>query len=73
MELGEPGRPTTIGSHVADGAHGENKAGSAGFRVSSVACRRHQRYLLGAKNPNGYYGMGGIGVSWPVGVTRADG
>jgi peptide-methionine (S)-S-oxide reductase len=27
----------------------------------------HQQYL--AKNPNGYCGMGGTGVSCPVGVT----
>ena len=29
----------------------------------------HQQYL--AKNPNGYCGLGGTGVSCPVGVTRA--
>jgi peptide-methionine (S)-S-oxide reductase len=29
----------------------------------------HQQYL--AKNPNGYCGVGGTGVSCPVGVTRA--
>ena len=30
----------------------------------------HQQYL--AKNPNGYCGVGGTGVSCPVGVVRAD-
>ena len=30
----------------------------------------HQQYL--AKNPNGYCGLGGTGVSCPVGVARAD-
>jgi peptide-methionine (S)-S-oxide reductase len=30
----------------------------------------HQQYL--AKNPNGYCGIGGTGVSCPVGVARAD-
>ncbi len=30
----------------------------------------HQQYL--AKNPNGYCGLGGTGVSCPVGVVRAD-
>ncbi|HVE93635.1 MAG TPA: peptide-methionine (S)-S-oxide reductase MsrA [Acidimicrobiales bacterium] len=30
----------------------------------------HQQYLH--KNPNGYCGLGGTGVSCPVGVTRAD-
>jgi peptide-methionine (S)-S-oxide reductase len=29
----------------------------------------HQQYL--AKNPNGYCGLGGTGVSCPVGVTPA--
>ena len=29
----------------------------------------HQQYL--AKNPNGYCGLGGTGVSCPVGVTSA--
>ena len=29
----------------------------------------HQQYL--AKNPSGYCGLGGTGVSCPVGVTRA--
>ncbi len=30
----------------------------------------HQQYL--AKNPNGYCGIGGTGVSCPIGVTSAD-
>ena len=29
----------------------------------------HQQYL--AKNPNGYCGMGGTGVSCPVGLTAS--
>ena len=32
----------------------------------------HQQYLSDAKNPNGYCGMGGTGVSCPVGVARAE-
>jgi peptide-methionine (S)-S-oxide reductase len=31
----------------------------------------HQQYL--AKNPNGYCGIGGTGVSCPIGLTTADG
>src|SRR5262249_36567225 len=31
----------------------------------------HQQYLSDTKNPNGYCGLGGTGVSCPVGVTRA--
>jgi peptide-methionine (S)-S-oxide reductase len=33
----------------------------------------HQQYLADTKNPNGYCGLGGTGVSCPVGVVRADG
>jgi len=32
----------------------------------------HQQYLSDAKNPNGYCGLGGTGVSCPVGIARAD-
>ncbi|GLY88608.1 peptide methionine sulfoxide reductase MsrA [Actinoallomurus iriomotensis] len=32
----------------------------------------HQQYLSDAKNPNGYCGVGGTGVSCPVGVARAE-
>ncbi|MEV0407725.1 hypothetical protein [Actinoallomurus sp. NPDC050550] len=31
--------------------------------------RFHQRYLSDAKNPNGYCGVGGTGLSCPVGVA----
>jgi peptide-methionine (S)-S-oxide reductase len=31
----------------------------------------HQQYLAPTKNPNGYCGLGGTGVSCPVGVTAA--
>ncbi len=32
----------------------------------------HQQYLSDAKNPNGYCGLGGTGVSCPIGVVSAD-
>jgi peptide-methionine (S)-S-oxide reductase len=32
----------------------------------------HQQYLSSDKNPNGYCGVGGTGVSCPVGVARAE-
>ena len=32
----------------------------------------HQQYLSSNKNPNGYCGLGGTGVSCPVGVARTD-
>lgn len=33
----------------------------------------HQQYLSDAKNPNGYCGLGGTGVSCPIGAVRASG
>ena len=33
----------------------------------------HQQYLSGSKNPGGYCGIGGTGVSCPIGVAQADG
>jgi peptide-methionine (S)-S-oxide reductase len=32
----------------------------------------HQQYLSDSKNPNGYCGTGGVGLSCPVGVAKAD-
>jgi peptide-methionine (S)-S-oxide reductase len=32
----------------------------------------HQQYLSGNKNPNGYCGLAGTGVSCPVGLAKAD-
>jgi peptide-methionine (S)-S-oxide reductase len=32
----------------------------------------HQQYLSDAKNPNGYCGLGGTGVSCPVGLTTGE-
>jgi peptide-methionine (S)-S-oxide reductase len=32
----------------------------------------HQQYLSDAKNPGGYCGIGGTGVTCPVGVVKAD-
>ncbi|MEV0401543.1 peptide-methionine (S)-S-oxide reductase MsrA [Actinoallomurus sp. NPDC050550] len=32
----------------------------------------HQQYLSSDKNPNGYCGVGGTGVSCPVGIARAE-
>ncbi|MGI8328459.1 peptide-methionine (S)-S-oxide reductase MsrA [Actinomadura scrupuli] len=33
----------------------------------------HQQYLSATKNPNGYCGIGGTGLSCPIGVAPADG
>ena len=32
----------------------------------------HQQYLSDAKNPNGYCGLGGTGVSCPAGIGTSD-
>jgi peptide-methionine (S)-S-oxide reductase len=32
----------------------------------------HQQYLSDSKNPNGYCGLGGTGLSCPIGVASAD-
>ena len=32
----------------------------------------HQQYLSDSKNPNGYCGTGGVGLSCPVGVAKAE-
>jgi len=32
----------------------------------------HQQYLSEAKNPNGYCGLGGTGLSCPIGIARAE-
>ncbi|GAA0961576.1 hypothetical protein GCM10009550_54340 [Actinocorallia libanotica] len=34
--------------------------------------RYHQQYLSDAKNPNGYCGIGGTGLSCPIGVAPAE-
>jgi peptide-methionine (S)-S-oxide reductase len=41
--------------------------------AGDLAEEYHQQYLSDNKNPNGYCGVGGTGVSCPVGVARADG
>ncbi|MGW3134797.1 peptide-methionine (S)-S-oxide reductase MsrA [Streptomyces sp. NPDC001139] len=33
----------------------------------------HQQYLSGSKNPDGYCGLGGTGVSCPIGLAPAEG
>jgi hypothetical protein len=37
-----------------------------------AADRDHQQYLSCDKNPNGYCGVGGTGVTCPVGIARAE-
>ncbi|MEV6809801.1 peptide-methionine (S)-S-oxide reductase MsrA [Streptomyces sp. NPDC017248] len=42
-------------------------------RVFYPAEAYHQQYLSDAKNPGGYCGLGGTGVSCPIGLARAEG
>jgi peptide-methionine (S)-S-oxide reductase len=61
----------------------QNKLADAGFEQITTevvpasefyfAEDYHQQYLSSNKNPNGYCGLGGTGVSCPVGVARVDG
>ena len=41
-------------------------------QVRTPGNRYHQQYLSDAKNPNGYCGLGGTGVSCPIGVAPAE-
>ncbi len=41
-------------------------------RVIMLSEPYHQRYLSDAKNPNGYCGLGGTGVTCPVGIAPAE-
>jgi peptide-methionine (S)-S-oxide reductase len=42
-------------------------------RMITISEPYHRQYLSDAKNPDGYRGLGGTGVSCPVGVAPADG
>ena len=48
--------------------HGEITTEIAPLREFYYAEDYHQQYLSDAKNPNGYCGIGGTGVSCPVGL-----
>jgi peptide-methionine (S)-S-oxide reductase len=53
--------------------HGPITTEIAPAREFYFAEHYHQQYLSDAKNPGGYCGIGGTGVSCPVGVAPADG
>lgn len=53
---------------LADAGYGEITTEIAPLREFWYAEDYHQQYLSEAKNPNGYCGVGGTGVSCPVGV-----
>jgi peptide-methionine (S)-S-oxide reductase len=53
--------------------HGPITTEIAPAREFYFAEHYHQQYLSDAKNPGGYCGIGGTGVSCPVGIAPADG
>jgi peptide-methionine (S)-S-oxide reductase len=55
---------------LAERGHGEITTEIRDAPPFYYAEHYHQQYL--AKNPNGYCGLGGTGVSCPVGLVRAD-
>jgi peptide-methionine (S)-S-oxide reductase len=52
--------------------HGQITTEIAELREFYYAEDYHQQYLSSSKNPNGYCGLGGTGVSCPVGLHVAD-
>jgi peptide-methionine (S)-S-oxide reductase len=68
LEAAEASRETFQGQLGASG-YGEISTEIAEAGPFYYAEGYHQQYL--AKNPNGYCGLGGTGVSCPVGVTSA--
>lgn len=55
------------------GGHGEITTEVAQLDTFYYAEDYHQQYLSDAKNPNGYCGLGGTGVSCPVGLAVDNG
>ena len=60
---------TTFGALLRGEGHGEITTEIADAGPFYYAETYHQQYL--AKNPNGYCGLGGTGVSCPVGLTAS--
>jgi peptide-methionine (S)-S-oxide reductase len=60
---------STFQAELAKAGYGEIATEIADAGTFYYAEPYHQQYL--AKNPNGYCGLGGTGVSCPVGVTSA--
>jgi peptide-methionine (S)-S-oxide reductase len=56
-------------ARLAEKGYGEITTEIAPLGEFYYAESYHQQYL--AKNPNGYCGLGGTGVSCPIGVAKA--
>ena len=59
----------TYGERLREARHGEITTEVAELGEFFYAEGYHQQYL--AKNPNGYCGLGGTGVSCPIGLNAA--
>ena len=57
---------------LARGGHGEITTEIAELGSFYYAEDYHQQYLSNAKNPNGYCGLGGTGVSCPVSLAAGE-
>jgi peptide-methionine (S)-S-oxide reductase len=57
----------TYQHQLSEAGHGAITTEISGLRDFYYAEDYHQQYL--AKNPSGYCGIGGTGVSCPVGLT----
>ena len=66
-ELAEASR-AMFGERLREAGHGEISTEIADAGSFYYAEDYHQQYL--AKNPNGYCGLGGTGVSCPIGLAR---
>ena len=60
----------TFGGRLKEKGYGEISTEVAPLGEFYYAEDYHQQYL--AKNPNGYCGIGGTGMSCPVGIARTD-
>src|SRR2546423_76456 len=67
-ELAEASR-AMFGERLGEAGHGDISTEIADAGPFYYAEDYHQQYL--AKNPNGYCGLGGTGVSCPVGLATS--
>ena len=61
-----------FGKRLAEAGYGAITTEIAPLGEFYYAEDYHQQYLSEAKNPNGYCGIGGTGVSCPVGLTTGE-
>jgi peptide-methionine (S)-S-oxide reductase len=62
----------TYQTALTRGGHGQITTEVAALGEFYYAEEYHQQYLSDAKNPNGYCGLAGTGVSCPIGLVKGD-